>query len=136
MAASIQNKSICPECGEFTGRLNERTGWCISCTRSIESINRSEVEGFLLTHADHIEHYMMQGKSLNQAIDLMRAEVARYRTCICCGGFLRRAGRHAVFCRKKPKCRQLSRQYVYLYQRKGLTKAEALSQVLTTINGS
>lgn len=138
MAATfIRSKDkLCPECGDFVVALDHITGWCRTCTALINRNTRTAIEEFLEVNADFIEHYMLQGNSVNQAIDLMKAEISRFRTCASCGGFIKRGGRHSVFCRKKPQCRKFSRQYVYLYQNKGLSKAEALSQVLTTINGS
>lgn len=127
---------LCPECGEFVVHLDRTTGWCITCTTLINRNTRTAVEEFLYAHADHIEYYILQGKSLNQAIDSLRAEIARFRTCACCGGVIKRGGPNSVFCRKNEKCRQTSRKYVYLYQNKGLTKAQALAQVLEPLNGS
>lgn len=127
-----QANEVCPNCGEFVATLSVDLGWCNKCSKKA----RSAVEAFLLNNADHIEHYMLKGQSLYQAIDSMRHEVQQHKTCPACGGVIKRGGRHSVFCRKTPQCRRLVRRYVYLYEKKGYTKPEALAEVLATINGS
>lgn len=125
-------EDVCPQCGKFVPTLDWDTGWCDECSQQAHSA----VDKFLLVNADHIEHYMLKGESLYQAIDSLRSEVKQHKTCPCCGGFIKRGGRHSVFCRKTPQCRRLVRRYVYLYERKGYTKPEALAEVLQEINGS
>lgn len=118
---------VCPYCGNLVDSLNETTGWCNNCTE----IGKTQAERFLETNADHIEHYVIQGYSVSQSIDLLRKEIKP--TCASCGGFIERASRTAVFCRKRDRCRAASRRYVYLYTGKGLSKAEALAKVLEEI---
>lgn len=127
---------FCPECGEFVLYLDRNTGWCTTCTALINNNTRTAIEAFLYANADHIEHYILRGKSFNQAIESLRDEIAKYRTCASCGALIKRGGPAAIFCRKTEACRKASRKYVYLYDRKGLTKSQALNEVLATINGS
>lgn len=136
MVAATTTNQVCPNCGDFVPTLGRLTGWCKECSKVLDKNTLTDIESFLLRNADHIEHFLLQGKSFNEAIDSLRHEIAMFRTCACCGGVIQRGSRNSVFCRKTQKCRATARKYVYLYDRKGLTKAEALSQVLETLNGS
>lgn len=120
---------VCPSCGEFS-ELDDTTGFCAGCTGE----QRTQLEIYLAKHADHIEHYLLKGCSLNDALDLVR--LANQRTCPHCGGVIERAGPNAVFCRKTKECRQAVRRYTYLYERKGYSKSQALAVILGQTEGS
>lgn len=132
--SSTESTCVCPLCGDFVENLNDFTGWCDKC--SPVDVELSPAEIFLLRNADHIEHYLFQGKSLSQAIDSLRHELSKYRTCACCGALIERGGANVVFCRKTPKCVSTVRRYEYLHHRKGLSKPEALAVILEELNGS
>jgi hypothetical protein len=121
---------VCANCGEFTSRLNRQTGWCQNCsTGEANSLSLyHKVESFLAANADEIEHYLLQGHTLNQAIDLVHKNGRK--KCLVCGEPILRGHRAAVFCRRTAECRRYSRKYIYLYQEKGLSKPEALAQVM------
>jgi hypothetical protein len=119
---------VCPNCGEFVDELDFATGFCYNC-----SPTNLLVERYLEQHADEIEHYLMQGLSLNKAIDALHASNGRSRTCIVCGSAMPHAPRTAVFCRGKKECRRFARRYVYLYSERGLSKSEALAKVMEEI---
>ena len=123
---NTSDSEVCPNCGNFvtTSEISELTGWCKDCTPVIYS----KLEDFLAINADHLEHYMLQGNSFTKSLKLLHNEVRA--TCASCGGFIVGGGRNSVFCAKKPKCRSAARRYKYLYTSKGLTKPQALSQIL------
>jgi hypothetical protein len=116
---------ICPSCGKWVSELSEETGFCGECSPKVVS----QLESYLLANADEIEHYLLQGLSLNQAIDRLHANNGRPR-CLVCGHTITRAKRTAVFCRRTKECRRYSRRYVYLYRELGMSKSQALAQVL------
>lgn len=122
---ALSPNSFCPNCGRWVDKLSEETGWCRDCTPVAEK----ELRNYLEANADEIEHYLLQGKSLSRAIDLVYRKNGRPH-CISCGSVISRAPRNAVFCRARPECRRYSRRYVYLYQKKGMSKVEALAKVL------
>lgn len=122
---------ICPNCGEWVSGLNEVTGFCQDCSPDGDS--NLLVERYLEVNADEIEYYLLQGKSLNQAIDYIHSSNGSYKRCISCGNAMPHAPRNAVFCRAQVQCRRYARRYVYLYSERGMTKAEALAKVLEEI---
>lgn len=119
---------VCPSCGEFVRKLDSQTGWCSDCTGDAQ-----EVSNFLSVNADHIEHYILQGFTLKQAIK--RVYVERRPICAVCSKPMPRTKSTAVICRRTKECRRVSRRYVYLYREKGLSKAEALAAALNNEGG-
>jgi hypothetical protein len=112
---------VCSSCGGFVEKLDGKTGWCEKCSSK-------QIKSFLLSNADHIEHYVLQGFSVQQALRRVALEVKPI--CAVCGKPMVRAKRTAIICRRTMRCRKVSRRYVYLYSEKGLTKAEALALAL------
>src|SRR5262245_15136694 len=94
--------------------------------------NSCRFEAYLARNADEIEHYIIQGYSFYQSLELLHRTNGR-PTCIVCGGTIKRAKRESTFCRQSTECRRYARRYVYLYQSKGLTKTEALAIVFTEL---
>jgi len=139
MAAKGNSEEVCPNCGRWiTGRLEEETGWCSDCSQGVITTQLAatnlfnKVEQYLTANADEIEHYLIQGHSLNASIDLLHHTNGRPK-CLVCGSQIYRAKRSAIFCRSTKECRRYSRRYVYLYREKGLSKAEALATVLNEL---
>ena len=124
-------EELCPNCGNFA-ILNEVTGWCPDCSPQDPTYTR--LEGYLRRNANEIEHYMMQGMSVGAAIDKLHSPKQR-PTCIVCGKTIARGHRSSVFCRRTQACRSYARRYVYLYQTKRLTKAEALAKIFEELIG-
>ena len=126
--------SLCPNCGEFFSEdeISEETGWCYECSPILEPIY-FKLELYLEINADHIEHYMAQGRSLWQALDILSQRSRPI--CLVCGNEIKGAKSSAVFCRKNAECRRYSRRYVYLYSEKKprLNKATALALVMTEL---
>lgn len=127
---AVPNQEFCTECADLVDTLDPRTGWCPKCTKEYYDATgiRSQAEAFLESNADHIEHYLLQGRSLNESIDMLRSSFRPI--CASCGAVMKRAAKNSVFCRKTTRCRKAARRYVYLYERKGYTKAQALSVIL------
>lgn len=118
----------CPNCGRQTKRLNNYTGWCNDCSTNDPYI---QVEYFLEKNADHIEHYLAQGKTFFEALVLIRED---YRpTCLCCGEFIKRAPRSSQFCTRTAKCRAARDRYHYLHKRRNFTKSQALALVISEL---
>jgi len=130
---ALPNSVVCPNCGDFVDYLIVKTGWCRICSYA-GSVLVNKLEQYLAANADEIEHYLLQGKSLNKAIDLVHSKNGRPH-CLSCGRIMDRAPRNAVFCRATKQCRKFSRRYVYLYREKGMTKHAALAKVLEDLNG-
>lgn len=129
--SALPQDELCPNCGEFVSHLDRATGFCKSCTGGGDSDSDYEkLESYLAANADHLEFFMMQGHALYRAIDLSYADNQKYRTCASCGGFIERGGPRSIFCRKNKRCRALVRRYEYLYTHKGMSKAQALAEVL------
>jgi hypothetical protein len=84
-----------------------------------------------MKNADHVEYYTTQGCSLNRAILLVCDDVRP--TCASCGEVIKGARRESVFCRQTYQCKRASRRYVYLYNQKGMSKSEALAQVISEL---
>lgn len=129
---------LCPNCGREVSELDEFTGWCESCTTDSNQAwfgsSTSTTSSYLQANADKLEHYIAQGHSLEQTIDLLADAKNGHRpTCIVCGSVIKHAPRTSVFCRKNKECRRFSRRYVYLYTKRGLTKTEALAQILSEV---
>lgn len=156
MAAKPQKKfcaadsEYCPSCGEFytTDEFNYTTGWCVSCSSSVDSSKEhaaalgktpafnltSELNEWLLRHADHIEHFMLtQQITAEQAVILVRADLRP--TCGVCGSQVPHGNTRTIFCSKTTQCRRAKRRYKYLYQTKGLSKAQALAQITNELQG-
>jgi hypothetical protein len=38
VAARRGELAVCPSCGDFCARLDERTGWCSPCTRELAKL--------------------------------------------------------------------------------------------------
>lgn len=130
----MSNDELCPSCGKFVSSLREDTGFCANCSKPYKLSVYDKAEQFLANNADHIEHYLSTGISFSAAIEKLRADTKP--RCACCGVLIKRAARTAVFCRDKPQCRKASRRYVYYYNERGMTKANALAKVLSDLNGS
>lgn len=130
----VKDTCFCTSCGNWFPALDEITGWCDQCSGGINTpaILALRVERYLLANADEIEHYILQGHSLWKSIDLLHAHESRPK-CIVCGEVIKRARREAIFCRNTSECRRYSRRYVYLYREKGMSKAQALAQVLSDL---
>ena len=134
------SSELCPNCGQFADirGLSEVTGWCYNCTSQSQQIsfaaNASShtVELALAANVVAVEHYVSQGQSIWQALDSARQDRPK---CVVCGNVIPRAKRNSVFCRQHPLCRRYSRRYVYLYQHRQMSKAEALALVLTELTG-
>ena len=126
------NTSLCPNCGEFylNSEISEETGWCFNCSPQAAPIF-FKLELYLKINADHIEHYMAQGRSLWQALDLMSQQSRPI--CLVCGDEIKHAKSSAVFCRRNKDCRHYSRKYVYLYSEKGWSKAAALALIMNEL---
>jgi hypothetical protein len=137
-APSLAHIEVCPNCGELVPaeKFNHDVGWCNVCAPP-EVVKTTEqavqTHSYLLTHADEIEHYLLQGKSLNQAIDLLYSANGRPK-CIVCGSTMSRAPKRAVICRKTGECRRVSRRYIYLYRERGLSKAQALAEIFKSLD--
>lgn len=125
--AYLSNEEICPSCGKFA-ELDEYTGWCDECSPATLAKAKNKLESYLARNANEIEHYMVQGLQAYQAIDKLHAPQSR-PSCVVCGQVIKRASRSSIFCRRTSECRRLARRYVYLYQEKKLTKAEALAKI-------
>lgn len=133
MAANPQpalnsENEFCTSCGNWVYQLNTITGFCDDCTNRLPGVN---VEKWLAEHVEHIEHYERLGLSTYQAIVRVRADLKPI--CLSCGAVIKRAPRNAIFCRVNPVCRRYSRKYVYYYQEKEMSKAEALAKILNEI---
>ena len=126
------NEFLCTNCGEFYPdvEINEITGWCFKCSPS--SPLYFKLEAYLEHNADHIEHYLAQGRSLWQALDLLSQH--KRPICLVCGNEIKGAKSSAVFCRKNAECRRYSRRYVYLYSEKDFTKITALAQIMSELS--
>lgn len=121
---------VCPKCGDFVSRLDKVTGWCAKCAKTITGSNTAS---YLEANADTLEHHITTGQvdNVHQAIDLLADPRSGYRpSCIVCGSTIKYAPRTSVFCRKNKECRRMSRRYVYLYTKKGMTKAEAFATIM------
>lgn len=132
MAVSSQaNEEYCPNCGGWfvLEKFDSYTGWCNACA----GVVKSQVELFLQRNADHIEHYLLEGLSLSVAISKVRADIRPI--CVVCGNEIKYASKQAVFCRVTENCRYYQRRYKYLYTSKGLTKPQALAQILQELTG-
>ena len=130
MLAAIANinDEWCPNCGEPTKKLNEYTGWCPNCSSDDPYVH---VENYLARNADHIEHYIAKGFSLNQSLQLVRKD--HKVSCVCCGQLMTNAPQNAVFCNRYEKCRKTRNRYQYLHKRKGIPKSQALTIVMTEL---
>ena len=129
--SSKVTQELCPHCGEFVNRLMLDTGWCVSC--SGYNVNTSLlVEQWLTTNANAVEHYLLQGNSLSKSIDLVAKGLKP--VCVVCGTEMNNASRGSVFCRRNATCRKFARRYTYLYQDKGLTKAQALARIMIELS--
>lgn len=128
------NEELCPNCGQFYSytEINDETGWCYNCSPSADAPIHFKLELYLRVNADHIEHYMAQGRSLWQALDLMSQHSRP--VCLVCGNEIKHAKSTAIFCRRNKDCRHYSRKYVYLYSEKGWSKAAALALVMDEIS--
>lgn len=122
-------QEVCPNCGDFTSSLSQVTGWCKGCSPA-DSLD-NQLNEWLATNADAIEHYMLQGNSLTKSIDLAARRVRPI--CAVCSKEISHGSKSSVFCRKNRECRRYSRRYIYLYTRRGMTKAQALAQVLSEL---
>lgn len=126
----------CLNCANWVPELHPLTGWCIRCT--VESpINSTvgiyiQLERYLDKNADHLEHYMLQGKSIYQAVRLVATEVRP--SCLTCGALIKRGPRNSIFCTKNELCRQVRDRYQYLHKRKGLQRGRALALVINEFN--
>ena len=118
---------VCPNCGKFYEGETD-SGFCEVCVPKL----RDTVELYLRVNADHLEYHISHGLSLYQAIDEIQAVSVR-PVCVVCGNRIKRGKRNAIFCRQYRNCRRYSRKYVYLYREKGLSKTEALAQVLAEL---
>jgi tRNA(Ile2) C34 agmatinyltransferase TiaS len=125
-------EEFCPNCGDWVDALIRATGWCRKCDAANDLLTKTQAERFLEANADHLEHYMLQGSSFDEALSKLRLDVRPI--CASCGAVIKRAGRNTVFCRKHERCRMAYRRYDYLYRRKGYSKAQALSQTLEEIS--
>jgi recombinational DNA repair protein RecR len=133
------SSELCPKCGQFTDirGLSEVTGWCHDCTNQTTFIvnvtsSSNAVEMSLAANVVAVQHYVLQGQSIWQALVSARGDRPR---CVVCGNIIRRAKRNAIFCRQTQECRRYSRRYVYLYTERQLSKAEALGSVLRELTG-
>lgn len=128
---SDSEPEICPKCGSYvdnpTTGFNYTTGWCLKCSPHTPNTKATE------RLANHVEHYMvLLGISAYRATILVHAE--ERPTCIVCGQRIKYARPDkTVFCRVNDDCRKWQRRYQYLYQKKGLTKTQALAKVLSEI---
>ena len=122
---------VCPSCGEFVNELDEISGWCFGCSPVIEQ----QLERYLSINADKLEYYILQGKSLYQAIDTLANPINGHRpTCVVCGQHMPHAPKNSIFCRRNKTCRKYSRRYVYLYRELEMSKSEALALILAEIS--
>jgi len=129
MSAAQSLNEWCPNCGNSVKRLNSYTGWCDDCSRNDPYI---QLETFLESNADHIEHYLTKGHSLSNALRLVSTD---YRpTCLCCGVVIERAPRTAQFCNRNEKCKWAKNRYRYLYKKRNLSKSAALAQVMQELS--
>lgn len=119
--------TVCPKCGDFVPTLDRVTGFCGPCSTA----STNGVELWLAINANAIEHYMVQGNTLPQAITY--ASVRARPTCVVCSEPIKHARKDAVFCKRHHRCRTLRRRYIYLYSNKGLTKTEALASILNQL---
>jgi hypothetical protein len=129
------DNEVCPNCGKDVDYLDDITGWCIECTvASNPRFGKTATTArYLEANADTLEHYITTGQAGNvhQAIDLLADVKTGHRpTCVVCGSVIKHAPRTSVFCRKTKECRRMSRRYIYLYTKKGMTKAEAFATIM------
>lgn len=136
------DNEVCPNCGELVAAIafNYDTGWCRVCSpitklevlaTQFPATTYQKVENYLAIHANQLENFTGQGKSIYQAID---AITSLPPVCISCGALMKYAPRTAIFCRRTKICKRLSRRYVYLYTKKGLTKSQALAIILEELS--
>ena len=130
--ATLTYEGVCPSCGKFAD-LDEMTGWCSECSPATLQKAFSRLESYLAKNADEIEHYMVQGYSLSQSVDKLHSPQSR-PTCIVCGNVIKRASRSSIFCRRTTACKKYARRYIYLYQTKRLSKAEALAKIFEELS--
>ena len=129
--ASQQEEEQCPNCGHHA-RLVEYTGWCPQCTIKHDPTQKicntcgdlfpkkaqvsqcwaCRKEGWLTKHADRIESYLAQGKTLTAALKLVADDIRP--TCACCGNKIRGGRQDAKFCRKNAECEARADQYTAL----------------------
>lgn len=133
MLAPDNHLVVCPSCGDYVRRLTKAYGWCFSCSSMEANITNaadreSQIEAFFKQYADNLEYHILNGNSLRDSVKLLKLE--RRILCQSCGAVMRGAPKNAIFCRKTAQCRKFSRRYVYYYDQKGLSKAEALAKVL------
>lgn len=130
---------FCSSCGYFVDELDETTGWCYNCARldnndrtgSVLSVSKMELA--LRANADRVEFYISTANaSVSQALLLAQQDGP---TCIVCGNPMKHASRGALICRKNKECRRISRRYTYLYRERGLTKIEAIAQIMGELSG-
>lgn len=125
------NEEYCPNCGEWFAleKFDSYTGWCNSCA----GVVKNQLELFYQRNADHIEHYLLEGIGLRLAILKVRADIRPI--CVVCGNEIKYANKSAVFCRNNTSCCYYARRYKYLYTSKGLTKSQALAQIMQELTG-
>jgi DNA-directed RNA polymerase subunit RPC12/RpoP len=123
---------VCSNCGDLVEELDEFTGFCTACSPP-RNKTESNAHEWLAKNANHIEFYMSLGNSVSVAIDRVYEDLRP--VCLVCGRTISHAspGR-VIFCRRTKICRRYARRYTYLYQDKGLSKSEALAQIVRELS--
>src|SRR5882762_7420599 len=117
----------CLNCANWVDELHPLTGWCNDCTEDSPVGSTVgiyvQLERYLRNNADHLEHYMLNGKSVYQAVRLVATEVRP--SCLSCGDFIKRGPRNSIFCTKNEFCKRVRNRYQYLHKRKGIQRGKA-----------
>ena len=136
-------EELCPCCGHHA-RLVDYTGWCPQCTikhdpsqkicnscgglfpkkAQVSKCWSCRKEEWLTRHADKIEAYLGQGKTLTAATKLVADDLRP--TCVCCGEKIRGGREDAKFCRKNAECAKRADQFT-AFKASGLSPDVALA---------
>jgi len=140
---------VCPNCGEFTDVLLEKTGWCRSCSyfgtgrtsilcdgcgkeRYSNPCSSCKQTDWLKRNADALERYIIAGLSFREAEKRIREEQSPI--CVNCGDRIKGSS-DAFFCTKRPECRRAKRIYRYKRDYKKLSIPDALTATIKQVTG-
>lgn len=134
-------EELCPSCGHFA-ILNDTTGFCADCSKPylVEELckcgRRRRQQGrccyreaWYDRNADRIEELISTGLTLGQAKERVISE-DRAICVICLESIPGRIRANTIFCTRRPECRSATRRFRYLKEEKGMTEAQALTEVL------
>lgn len=137
-----QYNEVCSNCGEFVSSLNDKTGWCDSCSGVTKCVTcgcptdskrcgRCKYLYWLEQNADEIERVMATfGVKASKA---KKVVIARNRPiCLCCHKPIHRGMKNRdLFCSTKPECIKASTAYNYHKNIQHRSHAESLIRALT-----